>query len=205
MIPEIFRTRSCSLRGRCFRRFQPMPKGRRETLQTTAKGNAMSHETYELKAEARERVGKGSAREVRRNGKVPAVIYGEKKPPQAIALSYKDVYYKIHGGGFMTTIATIDIGGEKVQVLPKDYQLDPGARLPDACGLSAHRQEHERDGGYSRALHQRRAFAGYQARRRSQRRASRGRVPLPRQRDSGIYHARSGQAPISAIRSTSLR
>ena len=46
----------------------------------------MSHDTYELKAEARERVGKGSAREVRRNGKVPAVIYGDKQPPLAIAL-----------------------------------------------------------------------------------------------------------------------
>src|SRR4029078_11242267 len=70
-----------------------------------AKGKAMSHETYELKAEARERVGKGSARKLRRNGKVPAVIYGDKQPPLAIALPYKDVYYKIHGGGFLTTLA----------------------------------------------------------------------------------------------------
>ena len=85
----------------------------------------MSHDTYELKAEAREQVGKGSAREVRRNGKVPAVIYGDKQPPLPIALSYKDVYYKIHGGGFLTTVATIDVGGQKIQVLPKDYQLDP--------------------------------------------------------------------------------
>jgi large subunit ribosomal protein L25 len=90
----------------------------------------MSHESYELKAEARERVGKGSARDIRRNGKVPAVIYGDKKPPVAIALSYKDLYYKIHGGGFMTTIATIDVGGEKIQVLPKDYQLDPVRDFP---------------------------------------------------------------------------
>ena len=82
-------------------------------------------ETYELKAEARELVGKGSAREVRRNGKVPAVIYGDKQPPLAIALSYKDIFYKIHGGGFLTTVATIDVGGKKIQVLPKDYQLDP--------------------------------------------------------------------------------
>jgi large subunit ribosomal protein L25 len=95
-----------------------------------AKGKAMSHETYELKAEARERVGKGSAREVRRNGKVPAVIYGDKQPPLAIALSYKDVYYKIHGGGFMTTLATIDVGGQKIEVLPKDYQLDPVRDFP---------------------------------------------------------------------------
>ncbi|RUM95943.1 50S ribosomal protein L25/general stress protein Ctc [Pseudaminobacter arsenicus] len=86
--------------------------------------------SYELKAEARERVGKGSAREIRRNGKVPAVIYGDKQPPLAIVLSYKDVYYKIHGGGFMTTVATIDLDGKKIQVLPKDYQLDPVRDFP---------------------------------------------------------------------------
>ncbi len=87
-------------------------------------------ETYELKAEARERVGKGSARAVRRNGQVPAVIYGEKQPPVTIALSYKEIYYKIHGGGFMTTVATIDVGGQKIRVLPKDYQLDPVSDFP---------------------------------------------------------------------------
>ena len=90
----------------------------------------MSQAAYELKAEAREQVGKGSARAVRRNGKVPAVIYGEKQPPLAIALSYKDIFYKIHGGGFLTTVATIDVGGQKIQVLPKDYQLDPVKDFP---------------------------------------------------------------------------
>lgn len=87
-------------------------------------------QSYELKAEARERVGKGSARELRRNGMVPAVIYGDKQTPLSIALNYKDVYYKIHGGGFMTTIATIDVDGKKIQVLPKDYQLDPVRDFP---------------------------------------------------------------------------
>lgn len=82
-------------------------------------------DVYELKAEARERVGKGSARELRRNGKIPAVIYGDGQPPLAIALPYKEVTMKIHDGGFMTTIATIDVDGKKVRVLPKDYQLDP--------------------------------------------------------------------------------
>ncbi|MGD9915427.1 MAG: 50S ribosomal protein L25/general stress protein Ctc [Rhizobiaceae bacterium] len=90
----------------------------------------MSHESYELEAEARERVGKGSAREVRRNGKIPAVIYGDKQPPLAIAISYKEIYYKIHGGGFLTTIATVNVGGKKIQVLPKDYQLDPVSDFP---------------------------------------------------------------------------
>ncbi|CDN48682.1 50S ribosomal protein L25/general stress protein Ctc [Neorhizobium galegae] len=85
----------------------------------------MSHASYELKAEARERVGKGSSRELRRNGFIPAVIYGDKQSPIAIALSTNEVTKRIHAGGFMTTVATIDVNGEKIQVLPKDYQLDP--------------------------------------------------------------------------------
>lgn len=85
----------------------------------------MSHASYELKAEARERVGKGSSRELRRNGLIPAVIYGDKQAPLAIALSTNEVTKRIHAGGFMTTVATIEVEGQKIQVLPKDYQLDP--------------------------------------------------------------------------------
>ncbi len=88
------------------------------------KAEKMSNE-YTLEAQARERVGKGASRELRRNGMVPAVIYGDNKDPLAIALSYKDLSMKLHGGGFMTTIATIDLAGDKHRVLPKDYQLDP--------------------------------------------------------------------------------
>jgi hypothetical protein len=62
----------------------------------TSKGNAMS-ETYVLKADLRTRVGKGSSRELRRNGQIPAVIYGDKQEPLAIAVSYKEIFYKIHG------------------------------------------------------------------------------------------------------------
>jgi large subunit ribosomal protein L25 len=85
----------------------------------------MSQETYELKAELRERVGKGSSRELRRNGRIPAVIYGDKQAPLSISLPVKEVTLKIHAGGFMTTVATIDVDGQKISVLPKDYQLDP--------------------------------------------------------------------------------
>lgn len=85
----------------------------------------MSKESYELKAEARERVGKGSSRELRRNGLIPAVIYGDKQAPISIALSTNEVTKRIHAGGFMTTVAIIDVDGKKIKVLPKDYQLDP--------------------------------------------------------------------------------
>lgn len=82
-------------------------------------------ETYVLKAEARERVGKGSAREIRRNGNIPAVIYGDNQPPLSITLSAKDVTLKIHAGGFLTTVADIEVDGKKHHVLPKSFDLDP--------------------------------------------------------------------------------
>lgn len=85
----------------------------------------MSNTSYELKAEARAQVGKGSARELRRNGLIPAVIYGDKQDPVSIALSRNEVTKKIHSGGFLTTLVTIEVEGKKYNVLPKDYQLDP--------------------------------------------------------------------------------
>jgi len=82
-------------------------------------------EGYVLKAEARERVGKGSARAIRRNGNIPAVIYGDNQPPVSITLPSKEVTLKIHNGGFMTTVADIELDGKKHRVLPKSYDLDP--------------------------------------------------------------------------------
>ncbi|WP_062229350.1 50S ribosomal protein L25/general stress protein Ctc [Aureimonas frigidaquae] len=81
-------------------------------------------ESYTFKAEAREKVGKGAARELRRNGLVPAVIYGDKQPPLPIAIPYKETFLRLHSGGFLTTVATVEVGGQSIQVLPKDYQLD---------------------------------------------------------------------------------
>ncbi|MEL6505845.1 MAG: 50S ribosomal protein L25/general stress protein Ctc [Pseudomonadota bacterium] len=78
-----------------------------------------------LEAQLRERVGKGAARELRRNNMVPAVIYGDKKDPLPIALPLKETTMKIHGGGFMTNILAIQVDGKSHNVLPKDYQLHP--------------------------------------------------------------------------------
>lgn len=80
---------------------------------------------YELTATVREKVGKGAARATRREGQIPAVIYGGKQPALPISLSYWEVDQKVHGGGFLTTLATIDVGGEKIRVIPRDYQLHP--------------------------------------------------------------------------------
>jgi large subunit ribosomal protein L25 len=79
----------------------------------------------ELKAQARERVGKGAARELRRQGLVPAVIYGEKESPLGIAIPYKDAMQRIYAGGFLSHVLTVDVDGTKHRVIPRDYQLDP--------------------------------------------------------------------------------
>ena len=85
---------------------------------------------YELSATVREKVGKGAARSVRRQGMIPAVIYGGNQPPLSINLPQREVTFKIHGGGFYTTVATIDVSGEKVRVLPRDFQIDPMTEKP---------------------------------------------------------------------------
>ena len=84
----------------------------------------------DLQGQRRERVGKGAARELRRNKMVPAVIYGDSKEPLPIALPYKELQQRIFGGGFMTSVLKLDIDGDEHQVLPKDYQLDPVRDFP---------------------------------------------------------------------------
>ena len=78
----------------------------------------------ELMAQARDRVGKGAARELRRQGLIPAVIYGDKKPPIAISISYNEANKRIYAGGFLSHVLVVDIDGEKHRVIPRDYQLD---------------------------------------------------------------------------------
>lgn len=88
-------------------------------------------ETKTLKAVARDRVGKGAARDARRNGYTPAVVYGAGKPPRAIAVEFNEIRKLIFAGGFKTTPFDIEIeGGEREHVIPRDYQLDPVKDFP---------------------------------------------------------------------------
>ena len=82
-------------------------------------------EGFELQASARERVGKGAARALRREGMIPAVIYGNKEAPLPIAIPLKETSHRLHAGGFLTNIWTIDVDGKQVRVLARDYQLEP--------------------------------------------------------------------------------
>ena len=79
----------------------------------------------ELSATARPKAGKGAARAVRREGRVPAVIYGDKKEPIGISLDFKELKQKIYAGHFLTTVCNLDVDGTKHRVIPRDFQLDP--------------------------------------------------------------------------------
>jgi large subunit ribosomal protein L25 len=79
----------------------------------------------ELKATARPRAGKGAARQVRREGKVPAVIYGDSQPPETIALDYRELWKQVLKGKFTSTVFEIDVEGKKNRVIPRDLQVDP--------------------------------------------------------------------------------
>ena len=79
----------------------------------------------ELSATARPKAGKGAARAVRREGRVPGVIYGDSKEPIGISLDFKELRQRIYAGHFLTTVFNVDVDGTKHRVIPRDFQLDP--------------------------------------------------------------------------------
>ncbi|MDC0886918.1 50S ribosomal protein L25/general stress protein Ctc [Altererythrobacter sp.] len=83
-----------------------------------------------LPAETRERAGKGASRALRRDGRVPAVIYGGKEEPTPIHLEEKELVRQLMTGHFMNSIVEIEIGGKKVRTLPKDVALHPVTDRP---------------------------------------------------------------------------
>ncbi|MCA0406319.1 MAG: 50S ribosomal protein L25/general stress protein Ctc [Proteobacteria bacterium] len=77
-----------------------------------------------IAAKRRAQAGKGAARAVRREGRVPAVIYGGGQDPVSISLDYKETNRLIYAGHFLTTLFNIDVEGEVIRAIPRDYQLD---------------------------------------------------------------------------------
>jgi large subunit ribosomal protein L25 len=91
----------------------------------------MASEIIALKATARPRAGKGAARQARREGNIPAVIYGDKQTPEIIALEFNELWKQILRGQFTASVFDIDIAGKgKVRVIPRDVQLDPVKDFP---------------------------------------------------------------------------
>ena len=83
-----------------------------------------------LPAEARDRAGKGASRALRREGRIPAVIYGGKEEPTPIHVEERLLTRQLGTGHFMNSIVNIELGGRTVRTLPKDLSLDPVSDRP---------------------------------------------------------------------------
>jgi large subunit ribosomal protein L25 len=82
-------------------------------------------EALTLPAEARERAGKGASRALRRDGRVPAVIYGGKEEPTTIHVEERLLVRQLGTGHFMNSIVMIETGGKSIRTLPKDVAFHP--------------------------------------------------------------------------------
>lgn len=87
--------------------------------------------SYVLTAQKRETAGKGAARAIRREGQVPAVIYGDKKDPVSISLDPKELWKQLHTGQtFFASTGEIQIGKDKETVICRDVQFHPVTDAP---------------------------------------------------------------------------
>ena len=87
-------------------------------------------ETTKVVAKMRDRAGKGGARSSRRDGLIPAVIYGDKQPPVMIAVDPDSIKRELHREGYFNHRLKIDVEGTGYDVLPRDVQTDPVTDKP---------------------------------------------------------------------------
>ncbi|HET9354446.1 MAG TPA: 50S ribosomal protein L25/general stress protein Ctc [Sphingomicrobium sp.] len=87
-------------------------------------------EQLTLPAEARDRAGKGASRALRRDGRVPAVVYGEKKEPLSVHVEEKLLVKMLNTGHFMNSVVMIEVGGKANRTLPKAVDFHPVTSRP---------------------------------------------------------------------------
>jgi large subunit ribosomal protein L25 len=87
-------------------------------------------ETTTLRAEPRDRAGKGAARAARRSGRVPGVLYGEGKPATMITLDPKELAKEVTRPGFFARLLNVQLDDATHRTLPRDVQLDPISDAP---------------------------------------------------------------------------
>src|SRR6185437_16164357 len=87
-------------------------------------------EMQELSAEPRPGTGKGPAYRTRRQGRIPAVIYGGTEAPQNVSVDAHALGLQVGAGGFLTTLFMLEVGGTKQRVIPRQVQLDPVTDRP---------------------------------------------------------------------------
>lgn len=98
-----------------------------------------------LSAEARDRAGKGASRALRREGRVPAVIYGNNEEPQMVHVEEKLLAKLLGTGHFFNSVVMVDVGGKQIRTLPKDVAFHPVTDRPlhaDFLRVSEHAKVH---------------------------------------------------------------
>jgi large subunit ribosomal protein L25 len=102
-------------------------------------------DTLTLSAEARDRAGKGASRALRREGRVPAVIYGNNEEPQSIHVEEKLLAKLLGTGHFFNSVVMVEVGGKSIRTLPKDVAFHPVTDRPlhaDFLRVSEHATIH---------------------------------------------------------------
>ncbi len=87
-------------------------------------------ETLTLPAETRAQAGKGASRALRREGRVPAVIYGGNEEPLSIHVEAKELVRQLGTGHFLNSVVEIEVGGKTLRTLPKDVAFHPVTDRP---------------------------------------------------------------------------
>ena len=96
----------------------------------------MAKEIPDLVAEARAGTGKGAARQARREGKVPGIVYGDGKDPQPIQIDFNPLLTKLRAGRFMSTLWNLKVDGQDdVRVICRGVQRDVVKDLPTHIDL----------------------------------------------------------------------
>lgn len=102
-------------------------------------------EQLTLSAEARDRAGKGASRALRREGRVPAVIYGNNEEPTIVHVEEKALNKLLGTGHFFNSVVMVDVAGKAVRTLPKDVAFHPVTDRPlhaDFLRVSEHATVH---------------------------------------------------------------
>ncbi|WP_417210133.1 50S ribosomal protein L25/general stress protein Ctc [Antarctobacter sp.] len=91
----------------------------------------MAGEIPDLKALERTGTGKGAARQARRDGMVPGIVFGGEKDPLPINLPFNKLFHRLKAGRFKSTLFNLQVEGhEDVRVICRDVQRDVVKDLP---------------------------------------------------------------------------
>lgn len=91
----------------------------------------MAKEIETIEAVVRTGTGKGAARQARREGQVPGIVYGDGKDPIALNLDYNKLLTRLRRGRFMSTLFNLKVEGqEDVRVICRGVQKDVVRDLP---------------------------------------------------------------------------